>query len=218
MDLSPNLAPAPPALPRCRSTALLIDGENVPASAAGKAIIAARRLGPVSVLRVYGDARRLGGWLDAPGFRVVHAHAGKNVTDMLMTVEAMELSYGGSIDGFALASDDRDLTPLAQSLRARGFPVLGLTGAKSPDIFRKACTEVAALEIATDPAAARLEQAVRTALANGPMTPQAFGHAMKSAGVGLPEGFARWRSCLTKNFSWIAITGDGQAALYSLRR
>lgn len=71
----------------CRAVALLVDGENVPCDFAGPLIAHARKtLGPITVLRVYGDATRLNGWREAAGYRLVHAHAGKNVADMLLTV------------------------------------------------------------------------------------------------------------------------------------
>lgn len=115
------------SLSRCRAVALLVDGENLSHEYAGRMITATlRHLGQIAVQRVYGDTSRLNGWQSAPGFRAIHAYAGKNVTDMMLTVEAMELSFGGHVDGFALATRDRDFAPLAWSLRARGFPVLGL--------------------------------------------------------------------------------------------
>jgi len=138
---------ANPGLTRCRAVALLVDGENLSPDYAGQMITTTgREIGRIAVQRVYGDVTRLNGWLSAPGFRAMHAHAGKNVTDMLMTVEAMELSFGGQIDGFAIATRDRDFAPLAWSLRARGFPVLGLLpGDAAPDHLRKSFDRCAPL-------------------------------------------------------------------------
>jgi uncharacterized protein (TIGR00288 family) len=136
---------ANPGLTRCRAVALLVDGENLSPDHAGQMITTTgREIGRIAVQRVYGDVTRLNGWLSAPGFRAMHAHAGKNVTDMLMTVEAMELSFGGQIDGFAIATRDRDFAPLAWSLRARGFPVLGLlpADASSAHLSRAFCQSV----------------------------------------------------------------------------
>lgn len=222
-----SASPVPPPAPsfgqtRCKAVALLVDGENIAPTLAGRAIMAARRLGPVSILRVYGNAATLGDWLAAPGFRAIHAHAGKNVTDMLLTVEAMELSYAGLVDGFALASSDRDFAPLAQSLKARGFPVLGLTGPASPAMFSNSCTETACLVApphpATPPPAATGDPraAARALLQAGPRSPQDFARAMSLAGHRIPAGSRTWRAYLTKTFATLTIHGQGQDARLSL--
>ncbi len=227
MDLSP--APALHTQVRCRSVALLIDGDNMSPALAGKAVMSAGRLGPVVVLRVYGDARKLGAWHDAPGFRVVHAHAGKNITDMLLTVEALELSFAGTIDGFALATSDRDFTPLAQSLRARGFAVLGLVGSTATTTFRQSCTDVLTLTPDANPATTTnriaapvasalspLDKALLDTLAKGPKTPAVLSRAMADAGFKIPEGYARWRSYISQQVPNIALKGSGQNASYCL--
>lgn len=204
MDLSP-------ALPRCRAVALLIDGENTPATLAEPALAQARALGPVSVQCVYGDARGLGAWHEAPGFRVVHAHAGKNVTDMLLCVEAMELALTGAVDGLALATSDRDFAPLAQALRARGLPVWGLVGPKAPAAFRLACGRCLPLE----PPPPEIVATARRLLARAPR-PSDFAQAMQDAGFRIPEGSASWRAWLTRSFPDFTVTGTGQEARLSL--
>ncbi len=124
--------------PTCRAVALLVDGENISIANALRLIFETQRLlGPVTVARVYGDVCKLNGWAESPGFRMIHAYAGKNVTDMLLTVEAMELSFVGHIDGFAIATRDRDFAPLAWSLKARGFPTVGL----APDVVSDALAQ-----------------------------------------------------------------------------
>lgn len=204
MDLSPHT-------PRCRAVALLIDGENTPPSLADRALAAAGGLGPVSVLRVYGDARHLGLWHEAPGFRLVHAHAGKNVTDMLLCVEAMELALTGAVDGVALASSDRDFAPLAQAIRSRGLPVLGLVGPKAPPAFRLACSR--SLLLAEPPPG--IEATARELLKKSPR-PQDFAKAMNAAGFTIPEGSANWRAWLKRTFEGFTATGAGQEARLTL--
>lgn len=224
MDFSPNRAV--PAAARCQAVALLVDGENIAAAQADRILSLARNLGTLTVLRVYGDARRLGAWHERPDFRLMHAHSGKNVTDMLLAIEAVELSYSGSVDGFVLASNDRDFAPLAQALRARGFPVLGLAGAKVPDAFLRACSATACLTAPDQKPApprqlarpdaqseAAIAQAARTLLLRSPMDPAAFGHAMQAAGHTLPDGYARWRSFLRAKIADFAITGSGNTTL-----
>lgn len=143
----------PPDIPACRAVALLIDGENLGCDLAGRLITTTRQaLGPLAVQRVYGDARRLNGWAEAPGFRLIHAHAGKNVTDMLLTIEAMELAFSGRIDGIAIGSRDRDFGPLAMALRARGLPVLGLAPDMMPEPLARSFSQVMVLRPPPAPA------------------------------------------------------------------
>lgn len=227
-----HAAPAP--LTRCRALALMVDGENLASDIAPRLLAAAANLGTLTVARVYGNAGKLNGWTVAPGFRVVHAHAGKNVTDMLLAVEAMELALDGRIDGLALATGDGDFTPLAQALRARGLPVWVVTDDKVPAHLVAACTAHIALALpkppapkppapkppapkppAPKPAADARQAAIRAALAT-PLAPGAFGHAMHRAGYPKPEGAARWESWLKANAPYVAITGAGEAKRFTL--
>ncbi len=223
MDLSST-----PSTQLCRAMALLIDGENIAAGSAAAALSATRRLGPISTARVYGDARTLGQWHEVPGLRIQHAYAGKNVTDMLLTVEAMELSHSGQIDGFALATNDRDFTPLAQSLRSRGFVVLALVGPTAPSMFRDSCSAVVNLvpegavkahpTPAPQPSIDPIKACARVLLGNRPYRPHDFGVAMKAAGHTIPKGHASWRAWLKTSFPSLSITGTGQDALFTLPR
>lgn len=216
MDLTPL-----PLTNLCRSVALLIDGDNLPSAVAASAFAAARRLGALSAQRVYGDARRLGGWHEVPGLRVLHAHSGKNVTDMLLTIDALDLSYSGRIDGFALATSDRDFAPLAQALRSRGFPVLGLLGEQAPAMFAQSCSATITLALPPAPAmpaapkpAAKppdpREACARALLSRAPCHPQTFATAMKSAGYALPAASADWRSWAKSVFPGLVVTGSGE--------
>ena len=64
--------------------ALLIDGDNLPATYAGKLITLACKLGPLEIRRVYADARKRVDWCEAPGFNLIHAGCGKNAADILL--------------------------------------------------------------------------------------------------------------------------------------
>lgn len=220
-----------PLFPACRAVALLVDGQNTAASLAGACIRHALTLGRPGVQRVYGDARTLGPWHEAPGFRVVHAHAGKNVTDIVLTIEAMELAVSGAVDGFALASMDRDFIPLAQALRARGLPVLGLLGPTAPEALRKAFTQTVLLappvptQQAPAPPAAQppattppgLQDTARALLAQR-LRPADFARQMGAAGHRIPQGSASWRAWLTRTIPGFTVTGTGQEAILSLTR
>ncbi|MBN8294242.1 NYN domain-containing protein [Rhodobacter sp. NTK016B] len=218
---SPFAAP----LTRCRAVALLVDGENVSPGQAATCHEAAAALGPVTVARVYGDARNIGTWLEKPGYRAVHAGSGRNLTDMLLTVEAMELAFSGSVDGFALASNDGDFTPMVQALTARGFPVLGLIGPAASGLLRASFTQVHVLPLpkASKPSKSAApkpkpapEATARAALAKGPVTPQVFARAMQAAGHTVPKGSAGWRAWAKKALPGFRVEGSGPATRYRI--
>ncbi len=129
-----------------RRTALLVDGDNLTPRHAGRILEMAAARGRLDVARVYAAAHRPTDWLTAPGFRFVHAGAGKNAADVLLCIDAMELALRDGIEGFVLATSDRDFAHLAQRLREYGRPVLGLGEEKAPEEFRRACTDFALLE------------------------------------------------------------------------
>lgn len=120
--------------------AVLVDGENLPPDHAGAVLRAAQRLGSALICRVYGNVQRMPKWDAQPGFRPIHSGSGKNATDLLLCLDAMELALTAKADGFVIASSDRDFTHLAHRLREAGFPVTGLGEEKTPAHFRAACT------------------------------------------------------------------------------
>jgi hypothetical protein len=74
---------------------------------------------------------------------------GKSATDMRMTIDAMDLLFGGKVDGFGIMSSDSDLIQLAMRIRQDGIPVYGFGTAKTTQSFKLACTrfiDVGALE------------------------------------------------------------------------
>ncbi|MHA3979925.1 NYN domain-containing protein [Halovulum sp. GXIMD14794] len=123
------------------NAALLIDGENISSAYAGRIINQARKHGQLAVRRVYGGVRRIPDWDAAPGFRMVHAGAGKNAADMMMAIDAVTLFYEGRAGVFVLVTSDSDFSHLALYLRERGCTVIGLGEEKAPIGFRKSCHE-----------------------------------------------------------------------------
>ncbi|MCJ2186380.1 NYN domain-containing protein [Novosphingobium beihaiensis] len=131
-----------------RNIALLIDADNASPSTLDAALTILGDLGTVNVRRIYGNWSRqaLKGWA-----ALVHRHAlepqqqfdltkGKNATDMKMTIDAMDLLYGGHVDGFGIMSSDSDFMPLAIRIRQNGTPVYGFGTRRTPEAFREACT------------------------------------------------------------------------------
>ncbi|MGI1662978.1 NYN domain-containing protein [Palleronia sp. KMU-117] len=129
--------------------AVLVDGDNIGAQHSGTILGIGRRQGQVDVARVYGDASKAAGWHAAAGFRFVHAGTGKNATDMLLAIEAMELALGGGVSSFVVASSDADFSHLAHRLRERGLTVVGTGEAKTTLLYRAACSRFELLGGAT---------------------------------------------------------------------
>lgn len=119
--------------------AVLIDGDNIGAQHGARISRIAQAQGRVDVCRVYADLSQRRDWMDQTGFRLIHAGTGKNASDILLSIDAMELALRDGIDGFVLASSDGDFTHVAQRLRENGNHVIGIGEPKTPDSFRVAC-------------------------------------------------------------------------------
>ncbi len=132
-----------------RRIAVLVDGDNINASHANEILLRARKLGRVDVARVYGGAHPSCGWLSTPGYRMMHAGAGKNAADVLLCIDAMELTLTGGLSAFVIATSDGDFAHLAHRQRERGLHVLGLGEEKAPRSFQLACSEFQNLKAET---------------------------------------------------------------------
>jgi hypothetical protein len=126
--------------------AVLVDGDNISPKHSSQVISSAEKLGRVDVARVYAAGNQQSDWLTTPGYRLMHAGAGKNSADLLLCIDAMELALIGGMESFVIATSDGDFTHIAQRLRERGLHVLGLGEAKAPKSFRLACTEFLLLQ------------------------------------------------------------------------
>jgi NYN domain len=120
--------------------AVFVDGENVSADHAPRIRAVADALGSPEIVRVYGNAAILPKWDGMPGFRFIHSGTGKNATDILLTVQAMEAALSEAFAAMVIASSDRDFTHLVTRIRELGVEVVGLGEAKAAEQFRLACT------------------------------------------------------------------------------
>lgn len=122
------------------TVAVLVDGDNLSARYAEQIALRARAFGTVTVRRVYLDAQKTSDWQGGPkGFRLMHAGTGKNASDLLLALDAMELALREGVNRFVIASSDRDFSHLALRLREYGRQVTGIGETKTPQIFRDAC-------------------------------------------------------------------------------
>ncbi|MEG1808425.1 MAG: NYN domain-containing protein, partial [Oscillospiraceae bacterium] len=118
--------------------------------------------GVATYKRIYGDwtNTRLASWKGAlldnsvSPMQQYSYTTGKNATDAAMIIDAMDILYTGSVDGFCLVSSDSDFTRLAVRLREAGMYVIGMGEKKTPKPFIAACDKFTYLEvIAASPAA-----------------------------------------------------------------
>ncbi len=131
-----------------RNTALLIDADNASHAGIDAVLTVMAELGEVNIRRAYGNWRKqaLKGWVDKLHLYGIEPQQqfdmtkGKNATDMKMTIDAMDMLFGGRVNGFGIMSSDSDFMPLAMRLRQDGYPVYGFGSAKTPEAFKAACT------------------------------------------------------------------------------
>jgi uncharacterized LabA/DUF88 family protein len=119
--------------------ALLIDGENISQDFADQIEEYSRLHGIIRIQRVFGNAAKLQKWSNSPGIKFVHSGTGKNATDLLLTVEAMEFFLRRGIRTIAVASSDRDFTHLAHFVGENGGTFIGIGQANASQSFRKSC-------------------------------------------------------------------------------
>ena len=131
-----------------KNIALLIDADNTSPKGIDPVLTVMAELGQVNIKRAYGNFAKnnLANW-----DKITHKYgirpqqqfdltAGKNATDMAMTIDAIDLLYQGKVDGFGIMSSDSDFTPLVTRLRQDGLPVYCFGDAKTPQALQRACT------------------------------------------------------------------------------
>jgi len=139
-----------------RNIALLIDADNASPFHLDEVLLVLGELGTINIRRAYGNWAKvsLKGWGELTGMHSIlpvqqfDVVKGKSATDMRMVIEAMDLLFGGHVDGFGIMSSDSDFLPLAMRIKQDGLPVYGFGTAKTPISFQQACSrfyDVAAL-------------------------------------------------------------------------
>ncbi|MCA6075156.1 NYN domain-containing protein [Fulvivirga sedimenti] len=135
--------------------AVLIDGDNVPSKYIKEMMEEITKYGTPTIKRIYGDWTKphLAKWKNVlleTAINPIQQYSyttGKNATDSAMIIDAMDILYSGSVDGFCLVSSDSDFTKLATRLREAGMQVFGIGEKKTPDPFIVACDKFIYLEI-----------------------------------------------------------------------
>ena len=135
--------------------AVLIDGDNIPSAYVKEMMEEIAKYGNTTIKRIYGDWTKptLSKWknlLLENAINPIQQYSyttGKNATDSAMIIDAMDILYGGRVNGFCLVSSDSDFTKLATRLREAGMKVYGLGEKKTPEPFIVACDKFIYIEI-----------------------------------------------------------------------
>ena len=135
--------------------AILIDADNISPKYVKVILDEAATFGVAACKRIYGDWSdvRLKSWKDALlnnsiiPIQQYSYTTGKNATDSAMIIDAMDLLYGGNLDGFCIVSSDSDFTRLASRLRESQKYVLGMGESKTPRSFISACNKFLYLDV-----------------------------------------------------------------------
>lgn len=135
--------------------ALLIDADNVSARYIKPITDELSKYGSVTYKRIYGDWTLTlhAKWKDVllensiSPIQQFGYTQGKNATDSAMIIDAMDILYTRSVEGFCIVSSDSDFTRLASRIRESGLTVIGMGEKKTPTAFRKACDIFTTLEL-----------------------------------------------------------------------
>lgn len=135
--------------------ALLIDADNVSAKYIKPITDELSKYGTVTYKRIYGDwtltlhAKWKAALLEnsLTPIQQFGYTSGKNATDSAMIIDAMDILYTNSVEGFCIVSSDSDFTRLASRIRESGLMVIGMGEKKTPVPFRRACDIFTTLEL-----------------------------------------------------------------------
>lgn len=135
--------------------AVLIDADNAQPSIFEYLLPEIAKYGEATVKRIYGDftSPQSAQWrslLNKFAIKPVQQFAyttGKNATDSMLIIDAMDLMYTRRFDGFCIISSDSDFTSIATRIREEGLSVYGFGKKTTPEAFKNACHVFVDIEI-----------------------------------------------------------------------
>ncbi|MBT3318317.1 MAG: NYN domain-containing protein [Clostridia bacterium] len=138
-----------------KTLAVLIDADNVSDKFIKFILDEISNHGTPTIKRIYGDWTKpqMASWktvLLENSITPIQQYSyttGKNATDAALIIDAMDILYSGSVEGFCIVSSDSDFTKLAARLRESGMYVLGMGEKKTPTPFISACEQFKYLEV-----------------------------------------------------------------------
>lgn len=137
-----------------KKIAVLIDSDNTPHSKLDLIIEELSTFGKIVVKRAYGDfsTKYLKNWKNPLNKLAIQPRqqfaytSGKNSTDSVMIIDAMDLLYSLRFDVFALVSSDSDFTSLATRLRESEVEVIGVGKTATTISFKNSCDQFISIE------------------------------------------------------------------------
>jgi uncharacterized protein (TIGR00288 family) len=129
--------------------ALFIDCDNISHRSIEGIINELSKYGVVNIRQAYGNWTKdnLKNWEDKllefaiKPIQQFDYSKNKNATDILMTIDAIDLLHTKDIDAFAFATSDSDFTPVVMRVQAEGIKVFGFGEKKTPKPFMAACSQ-----------------------------------------------------------------------------
>jgi len=129
--------------------ALFIDCDNISHRAIEGIINELSKYGVVNIRQAYGNwtKENLKNWEEKllefaiKPIQQFDYSKNKNATDILMTIDAIDLLHTKDIDAFAFATSDSDFTPVVMRVQAEGIKVFGFGEKKTPKPFMAACSQ-----------------------------------------------------------------------------
>ena len=129
--------------------ALFIDCDNISHRSIEGIINELSKYGIVNIRQAYGNWTKdnLKNWEDKllefaiKPIQQFDYSKNKNATDILMTIDAIDLLHTKDIDAFAFATSDSDFTPVVMRVQAEGIKVFGFGEKKTPKPFMAACSQ-----------------------------------------------------------------------------
>lgn len=123
-----------------KNLALLIDAENVSPDYMSIIRDEANKYGNLSYKRIYGDwsSSNLGKWrkicneYNLDPIQQFTYVSNKSTSDFTLVIDAMDILYRGSVQGFVIVSSDSDFTKLVSRLRENNMTIVGMGESKTP--------------------------------------------------------------------------------------
>ncbi len=139
--------------------ALLIDAENASSKYIDAIISELKKYGVITYQRMYGDFTKSKSCrLAQKGIEACHCanpagagySSGKNASDIMLVIDAMDILYQDKTDGFCIVTSDSDFTRLVNRLREEGMFVIGMGKSDASKTFIAACNEYKFLDKIVD--------------------------------------------------------------------
>ena len=129
--------------------ALFIDCDNISHKAIEGIISELSKYGVVNIRQAYGNwtKNNLKNWesklleFAIKPIQQFDYSKQKNATDILMTIDTIDMLHTKKIDAFAIATSDSDFTPVVMRVQQEGIKVFGFGEKKTPDAFMAACSQ-----------------------------------------------------------------------------